>query len=130
MNTRTVLIIAAVVALSYGLALLLVPTIMNPLHGLGTSPQEVFLSRFLGGTLIALGVINWLAKDQEYATLHPILIGNLVADILGLILSVTGTLAGTMSALGWVGAAIYLVLVPAFAYLQFMGQPVSSRQRA
>jgi hypothetical protein len=130
MNTRTVLIIAAVVALSYGLATLLIPTIIDPLHGFGTSLQEVFLTRFLGGALLGLGVINWLAKDQDYATLHPILIGNLVADVVGLILSVTGTLAGTMNAMGWVGAVCYLVLVPAFAYLQFMGQPVSTRQRA
>jgi hypothetical protein len=130
MNTRTVLTIAAVVAISYGLATLLIPTIIGSLYGFGTSPGEVFLTRFLGGALVGLGVINWLAKDQDYATLHPILIGNLVADTIGLILSVMGTLAGTMNAMGWVSVVIYLVLAPAFAYLQFMGQPVSTRQRA
>jgi hypothetical protein len=130
MNTRTVLTVGAVVFLLYGLATLFVSSIINPLYGFGTTASELLLTRFLGGALLGLGLINWLAKDQDYSTLHPIFIGNLITDVVGLILALTGTLAGTLSAVGWVSVVLWLVLSLAFAYLQFMGQSVSMRQRA
>jgi hypothetical protein len=130
MNTRTVLTTAAVVALLFAVGLLLMPGFMGQLFGLGTSPAQDLVARFFGTGLLAVGMINWLARDIDYATLRPILLGNLVADAVGLIVSLMGTLGGVMGSLGWLSVVIYLVLSLGFAYLQFMGQPVSLRQRA
>lgn len=130
MNTRTVLTTAAVIALIFAVGLLLMPAFMATLYGIGTSPSEVLLARFFGTGLLAIGLINWLAKDMDYSTLRPILLGNLVADIVGLIVSVMGTVGGVMNSLGWLSVALYLLLALGFAYLQFMGQPVNVRQRA
>jgi hypothetical protein len=130
MNTRTVLTTAAVVALVYAVGLLLMPAFMGNLYGLGTSPVQELIARFFGTGLLAVGLINWLAKDMDYATPRPIILGNLVGDAVGLIVALMGTVGGVMNSLGWSSVVIYLLLTLGFGYLQFMGQPVSARQRA
>ena len=130
MNTRTVLTVAAVIGLIFAVGLLLIPDFMGTLYGLGTSPVQAVLARYFGLTLLGVGLINWFARDMDYASLRPIIIGNLVADFVGIIVSVMGTLGGVMNALGWSSVLIYLLLTLAFAYLQFMGQSVNVRQRA
>ena len=130
MNTRIVLTTAAVIALLFAFGLLLMPAFMASLYGMGASPSEVLTARFFGTTLLAIGLVNWFARDMDYASLRPILLGNLVGDIVGLLVSAMGTLSGVMNSLGWLSAALYLLLALGFAYLQFMGQPTSIRQRA
>lgn len=130
MNTRTVMLIAAVIALIFAAGLLLMPASMATLYGMGASPSEILLARFFGVTLLTVGLINWFAKDADYSTLHPIFLGNMIGDFVGAAVTVMGVLGGVMNALGWSSVAIYLLLGLAFAYLQFMGQPVNVRPRA
>lgn len=130
MNTRTLLTIAAVLALLFALGLLLIPATIGPLYGFAGTPAEVLITRFFGSALLAIGLINWLAKDADYADLRPILLGNLIGDAVGALVAMMGTLSGVMNALGWSTVVIYLLLGLAFAYLYFMGQPVNIRQRA
>jgi hypothetical protein len=130
MNTRTVMTIAAVIALVFALGLILMPAFMGTLYGTGTSPNQLLLARLFGSALLGFGLINWLARDSDYATLRPIILGNLVGDLVGLIVCVMGTLGGVMNSMGWLSVALYLLLALGFAYLYFMGQPVNVRQRA
>lgn len=130
MNTRTVLTVAAVLALLFAVGFLLIPATIGPLYGFAGSPAEVLITRFFGSALLALGLINWLAKDADYATLRPILLGNMIGDGVGALVALMGTMSGVTNALGWSTVVLYLLLGLAFAYLYFMGQPVSIRQRA
>jgi hypothetical protein len=130
MNTRTVLTAAAVIAFIFALGLILMPDFMGTLYGLGTSPVQALIARFFGTALLALGVVNWFARDMDYAAVRPIILGNLVGDAAGLIVSLMGTVGGVMNSVGWLSVVLYLLLILGFGYLQFMGQPVSIRQRA
>jgi hypothetical protein len=130
MNTRTVLTVAAVIAIIFALGLILMPAFMGTLYGTGTSPVQDLLARYFGTALLAIGLIDWLARDMDFATLRPIILGNLIGDAVGLIVTLMGTLGGVMNSMGWLSAALYILLVLGFGYLQFMGQPVSLRQRA
>lgn len=130
MNTRTVMTVAAVIALVFAIGLLLAPAFMATLYGIGTSPSEILLARYFGAALLAIGLVNWLARNADYASLRPIIFANMVGDFVGVIISVMGTVSGVLSSLGWLSVALYLLLALGFAYLQFMGQPVSVRQRA
>jgi hypothetical protein len=125
MNTRTVLTVAAVIAIVFALGLILMPAFMGTLYGTGTSPNQLLLARLFGSALLGFGLMNWVAKDLDYATLRPILLGNLAADAVGLIVCVMGTLSGVMNSMGWTSVVLYLLLALGFAYLYFMGQPVS-----
>jgi hypothetical protein len=130
MNTRNVLTIAAVIALLFAVGFLLIPASIGLLYGFTGSPAEVLITRFFGSALLALGLINWLARDADYATLRPILLGNMIGDGVGALVGMMGTVSGVTNALGWSTVVLYLLLGLAFAYLYFMGQSVNVRQRA
>ena len=130
MNTRTVLTVAAVIAVIFALGLILIPDFMGTIYGLGTSPVQALIARLFGSALLGFGLMNWAAKDMEYAALRPIILGNLAGDTVGLIVCAMGTLGGVMNSMGWLSVVLYLVLVLGFGYLYFMGQPVSVARRA
>ncbi len=119
MKQRTFLIIAAVLALGYGLGLVLMPGFMNSTYGFGTSASEILLARFFGIELLALGVAAWLSKDLTGASVRPIITGSLVADVLGAIFALMGTLSGVMNSSGWLAFGLYFLLALGFAYFQF-----------
>jgi hypothetical protein len=120
MSLRTFLTIAAVVALVYGVGLILVPGTMDSMYGLSVGASERLISQLFGVTLLALGLIDWLARDLIGESVRPIIIGSLIGNVLGLVVSVAGTLGGTMNALGWSAVVIYLLLTLGFGYFQFM----------
>ena len=120
MKLRTFLIIAAVIALSYALGLILMPAFMATTYGIGTSAPEILLARFYGVELLALGLINWLAKDLPVSSLRPIITGSLIANVVGTIFAIIGTVGGVMNSFGWSSVAIYLLIALGFAYFQFM----------
>ena len=122
MNTRNLLIVSAVVTLGYGVGLLLIPNIIGPTYGFGTSPGEILLGRFIGVAFLTIGLINWYSKDAGYAALRPVILGNFLGDAVGFIVSLMGTLGGVMTSVGWVSVALYLILSLGFAYFQFKGK--------
>jgi hypothetical protein len=123
MKIRTFLIIAAVVALVYAIGSLILPQFVATTYGLGTSASEILLARFFGTELLVLGLINWLAKDLTGASVRPIIMGSLIGNAVGFIVSITGTLDGTMNSMGWSAVVIYLLLGLGFAYFQFVAPP-------
>ncbi len=120
MKLRTYFTIVAVVALLYALGLILMPTFMATLHGLGTSASEILLARFFGVELLAIGLITWLSKDLPYSSVRPIITGSLIADIVGAFFALMGTLNGVMNTFGWSAFAVYLLFALGFAYFQFL----------
>ena len=120
MKLRTFLIVAAIIALAYGLGLSLMPAFINTAYGLGTSTSEILLSRFFGAELVALGLVAWLSKDLTGASVRPIVIGSLVGDAIATIVALMGTLGGVMNSAGWSAVAINIILALGFAYFQFM----------
>lgn len=120
MNLRTFLIAAAILALGYGIGLILMPVFMNTTYGLGTSPSELLLSRFFGVELLVLGVISWMEKDFSLANARPLILGSLIGDAIGATFALLGTLNGVMNTTGWLAFAIYFLLTLGFAYFQFM----------
>jgi len=120
MKLRTFLIIAGILALGYGLGLILMPAFMNSTYGFGTSPSEILLARFFGVELLVLGVISWLEKDYSLANARPLITGSLIGDGVGAIFALLGTLNGVMNSTGWLAFAIYFFLALGFAYFQFM----------
>jgi hypothetical protein len=119
MNLRKFLILAAILALGYGLGLVLMPAFMNSTYGFGTSASEILLARFFGLELLGLGVAAWLSKDLTGASVRPIITGSLIADALGTLFALLGTLNGVMNSAGWSAFGLYLLLTLGFAYFQF-----------
>ena len=120
MKLRTFLIIVSIVALVYALGLILLPTTMLSIYGFGASAGDKLLSQFFGVELLAVGLITWLARDLTGASVRPVIMGSLIADAVGAVVSIVGTLAGVMSSAGWSAVVIYVIFGLGFAYFQFM----------
>jgi hypothetical protein len=120
MKLRTFLMIASVVALAYALALILLPATTLSIYGFGIGAGEKLLSQFFGVEMLAVGLIMWLAKDLTGASVRPVITGSMIANTVGAVVSILGTLSGVMRTAGWSAVFIYVVMGLGFAYFHFM----------
>ena len=121
MKLGTLFIVNAVVALVFGIAFVLLPGTLAGIYGVTPGPAVNLLGQFFGATLIAIGLLCWLVRNvSEGPAVKGAILALLVGDVIGLIVSLMGTLAGTMNAVGWSSVIIYLLLSLGLAYFQFM----------
>ena len=126
MNVANLFLVSAILAIGFGLALLGVP---GPfLHQYGVelgSAGAVEVARLFGSALIGFGVLSLSARSRPEA--WPVaVITNLVADALGLVVAVHGTLTGATNAMGWSTVVIYAGLAAGFAYFRFAPQATAT----
>jgi hypothetical protein len=100
--------IIAVLALVHGIGFVLLPEQVAASYGMATSASTVLMARLFGAALLGLGVIFWLARFGAPESVSGVLIATIIGNTVGLIVVVMGTAAGTLNALGWVAALIYL----------------------
>ncbi len=87
MSSKLALTIGAVAAVLFGLALALFPEQMLSGFGLGVPKEAQVLSRDVGVTLIGLGIINWLARNEMGPAARALLIGNAFIQIAELVVN-------------------------------------------
>lgn len=120
MKLKTLLVFNAIVALVYGISLVLIPTTVLGLYGVTPSPATNLAGQFFGATLIGVGLICGLARNvTDPGAQRAIILAQLISTIIGTIVAVMGTISGVMNAVGWSGVVVYLVLVLGYAYFQF-----------
>jgi hypothetical protein len=109
MTLRAYFSIFAVLSLLFGIGFVLAPGQVLANYGVENSPALAVMSRLFGGTLLAMAVILWCAKDfQDQAAVRAVLIGSCLSDVLNLAASYQATSSGTVNALGWTTVLIYL----------------------
>lgn len=112
MDTRLYFTIAAIVAILFGIAFLLVPAQVSVVYGLIPNPSSVLSDRFFGSALLAWGVILWTARDfSEAAAIRGVLIGSVVGQIVGGAVNVWGTVRGLFNGLAWTTTILYVLLL-------------------
>jgi hypothetical protein len=120
MKLNTLLTINAVVILVYAVGALFIPATMLIMYGMTYGPGEQLMTRYFGASMLALGLLSWLARNATDAIARrAVILAFLVFDTAGAVVSVQGTLSGVMSSLGWQVVAIFLVLLLGFVYFQF-----------
>ena len=108
MTVRNYFAIFAVLSLLFGIGFVLAPGQVLSNYGVADSTAIALMARLFGGTLLAIAVIQWSARDFSEAAVRPILIGLCIADIVNLVVSIMATMAGTINAMGWSTVVIYL----------------------
>ena len=122
MKLRNLFLIHSLIALLYSLGLLLIPQTMLFLYGITTTAGDRLLAQFFGVQLLTSGLVTLLARDESASsTRNAITLSILISSAVGLIVSIGGTLAGTMNVLGWSAVVIYGFFAIAFAFFQFIG---------
>src|SRR5438093_12977980 len=104
------LMIAAVVALIFGLGFVLIPDQVLSWYGLtganALNDAGILMTRLFGATLIGFGALDWFAKDvEESGARRAIVIGGFVSTAIGFVvflIAQLGTFGTLVNALGWV----------------------------
>ena len=121
MKQSTFMAIAAVLALVFGLAFLLIPAQLTSLYGITLEPDGQWIARCLGSAFIGTAVTTWFGKSApQDDALHAILLGDFVLSITGFIAAVLYAIFGSANALIWSTAAIYAFLTVGFGYFRFI----------
>ena len=121
MKLSTWLTIAAVVAVVFGLAFVLVTGPLLSFYGITLDKAGTLVAQLFGAALMGFAVLNWFARNvTDREARQAILLANLASDTVGFVMALIGQLAGVANALGWSTVALYLLLALGFAYFQFM----------
>jgi hypothetical protein len=101
--------IFAVLSVLFGIGFVLAPAQVLANYGVESTPALSLMSRLFGGTLLAMAIILWFAKDfRDQAAVRAVLIGSGIADAVNLVVALLGLTSGTINALGWSTVLIYL----------------------
>jgi hypothetical protein len=111
---RAFLAIAGGLACLIGAMLLLVPAAFYAPTGIVMTPMLATVAQAHGATLFGLGVVDWLARGADRAGLVAVLTGNLVVQVLSLIV-VLRTAALGAGAAAAPGVVIHVTLGSCFA---------------
>ena len=126
MRLRSLLLLAGVIALAFGLAFLLVPKPMLGLYGVAVDPEIVLISRFFGAALVQLGMVLYLIRDVgDLRTQRGVVIGSFLGSVAGLVVALTGQFWGVVNQFGWSTVAIYGLLTLGYGSFMF-GRPAAS----
>lgn len=123
MTAKTFFAIIAVLALVHGVGFVLVPEQVAASYGIATSAATLLMARLFGAALVGLALIFWFARDGSTESVRGVFIATIVGNTAGLIAVVMGTTAGTLNALGWVAALIYLFGAAGSAYFMMARSP-------
>jgi uncharacterized membrane protein HdeD (DUF308 family) len=122
MKLKNWMIAKSIVVLVFGIGFVLIPATLAGFYGMSVDPVAVLMSRLFGAAFIMEGIVLWFARntDRDDAACRGIMIGAVVSNLIGFIVCLLATLAGTWNALGWLSVALYLVFGLAFAYFLFI----------
>jgi hypothetical protein len=127
MNRSLIMKTLAVVSAVFGVAMLLSPNGLMAIYGAEQmNGPGVYNSMLYGGCLLALAVMNWTASDSATAEARHVVLGTLVANVLGFVVALVRQVTDPDVPLtAWVNVLIFLAFAALFAYLEFAHEPAA-----
>ena len=123
MRLGTLLRLAGLLALAFGLGFLFAPAKVLSLYGLAVEPAVVLMARFFGAALLQLGLVLYLIRDvSDPVTRRGVVIGSFLGSLAGFVVSLTAQFWGLMNSFGWSAVAIYGGLLLGYGSFVF-GRP-------
>jgi len=111
MSARLYLTIAAVVAILYALAFLLIPVQASLFFSSFAEPRAVLNLRFCGAAVLAWGLIVWFARDfGDWSAVRGVLVASIIGLAADIIITIWATLDGWLNANAW-GSVVVLGLL-------------------
>ena len=111
MVLKLYLTIAAVVAILYALAFLLIPIQASLFFSGFAEPRAILYLRFCGAAVLVWGLIVWFARDfRDWNAVRGVLIASIVGLVINIIINVSATFQGWLNANAW-GTTVVLALL-------------------
>ena len=123
MNLKHLFIINAIIALGYALGELFVPETLGSIYGFEdtANPELMLTARYFGWGLLAVGLICALAANTPPSEAKQAIVKALfIAQIVGVAVSLMGTINGVFNAMGWSAVIIYLFMAAGYGYFWFI----------
>jgi hypothetical protein len=123
MALGTLLRIAGLLALAFGIGFLFAPARVLSLYGVAAEPAVVLMARFFGSALVQLGLVLYLIRDvSDPTTRRGVVLGSFLGSLAGLVVSLTAQFWGLVNSFGWSSVAIYGLLLLGYGSFVF-GSP-------
>jgi len=123
MALGTLLRLAGLLALAFGLGFLFAPFRVLSLYGVTADPAVVLMARFFGSALVQLGLVLYLIRDvSDPVTRRGVVLGSFLGSLAGFVVSLTAQFWGLTNSFGWSTVAIYGVLLLGYGSFVF-GRP-------
>lgn len=117
--SKFLFVVNAIVAVAFGLLLVVAPEVGLGQFAMTARVQEVFMARAIGAALAALGVILWFVKDADADLQKKFSMAALVGCVLGIIVAIIGV-TSVMKGLGWVVIVVEFVFALGYAFVLFL----------
>jgi hypothetical protein len=128
MSLKTLMILKAVVCISLGSLLLLVPGFTYSIFGASINDAGAFAGREYGAALIGTFLLTLYARNAvESQARRAIILDLFIYDAIGAIITLIAQLSGLFNPLGWAIVALYLLLAIGYGYFWFV-KPVPVAQ--
>ena len=123
MDARLYLTIAAIVAILYALAFLVIPVRASLFFSGFAEPRAVLYLRFCGAAVLAWGLIVWFARDfRDWGAIRSVLIASVIGLAVNIIINVWATLGGWLNANAWGSTVVLALLLLGGAYQLALGE--------
>jgi hypothetical protein len=123
MRLGTLLRLAGLLALAFGIGFLFAPARVLSMYGVAAEPTVVLMGRLFGSALVQLGVVFYLIRDvSDPTTRRGVVIGSFLGSLAGFVVSLTAQFWGLVNSFGWSTVAIYGLLLLGYGSFVF-GRP-------
>ena len=123
MPLGTLLRLAGLLALAFGIGFLFAPVRVLSMYGVAAEPTVVLMARFFGSALVQLGLVLYLIRDvRDPTTRRGVVLGSFLGSLAGFVVSLTAQFWGLVNGLGWSSVAIYGLLLVGYGSFVF-GRP-------
>jgi hypothetical protein len=110
----------ALISVGFGILYAAVPAWTMSIYGVTLDPAGSFMARFLGASLIGIGLICWTYRNASFKTVQNILLSLFLADSIGFVIALMLQLSGAINPLGWMIVAIWGFFALGNGYYRFM----------
>ena len=116
MKVKTLMVIAAVLSVVFGLGFLIYPHTLMTTYGFKLDITGDWLTRFIAPGFVGIGVLNWLGRNLKGDGLRAILYSDVVFSVIGFLVTLIAHLSGLGNVFVWVTIIIYFLLTFGFVY--------------
>lgn len=123
MKREMFLAVTGVIGVLFGLGFLLMPDMSLRTYGVPTEPHNLMQARYFGATLMAFGLVSFLARNsQDAVAFRALLVGGVVGNGIGAVISAMA--AGSLqNGMAWMSVVLYGAFALAGAYYLMGAKP-------
>ena len=123
MKFRILLILNAIVLGFSGILALLFPSSVLSLYGVESGPAVQLMAQYAGLGSLAIALVAWFSRNlKDPQAQFAIKLAFLITYVIGVIISILGTISGLMK-IGWAVVGLYLLFALGYSYILLRKKP-------